>query len=90
MIINSGYGAYQAQQAMQYAYTGMISNTKAPQDFASFSSQPRADERAAGTRDFGTQKRVESRDQPQASNSDAKNSTTTQQRLLPGMVDFYV
>ncbi len=90
MIINSGYGVYQAQQAMQYAYTGMISNAKAPQDMASFSSQPRAEERAAGTRDFGTQKRVESRDQPQSSNTGAKNSVTVQQKLLPGMVDFYV
>ncbi len=90
MIINSNYGAYQPQQAMQYAYTGMISSAKAPQDMASFNAQPRADERAAGTRDFGTEKRVEMRDQAQNAANGSKASMDVQMRLMPGMVDIYV
>jgi hypothetical protein len=80
MVINSGYGAYQSQQA-QYAYNGITSDTKTAQTLASPATETRTQERAQGAIESDTQKRVQAREQIQASQSNNQSVASESQRI---------
>lgn len=80
MVINSGYGAYQSQQA-QYAYNGITTDTKTAQTMASPATETRTQERATGALESDTQKRVQAREQVQTTQANNQMVASEAQRV---------